>query len=112
MFKIKQKVFNNTDKNINLNPVAKISRTDTPKTQGFFILHEGPIGIIDNVLEEIDYKDLKKNIGPLEYNTKGGWFGITDKSWLATLIPDQNTNVVARYQFYTKNNKEKYQVVY
>ena len=112
MFKIKQKVFNNTDKNINLNPVAKISRTDTPKTQGFFILHEGPIGIIDNVLEEIDYKDLKKNIGPLEYNTKGGWFGITDKYWLATLIPDQNSNVVARYQFYTKNNKEKYQVDY
>ena len=57
-------------------------------------------------------KDLKKNIGPIEYNSKGGWFGITDKYWLATLIPDQNSNVIARYQFYTKNNKEKYQVDY
>ena len=112
MFTIKQKVINNTDKDISLSPVAKISRTDTPKTQGFFILHEGPIGIVDNVLEEIDYKDLKKNIGPIEYNSKGGWFGITDKYWLATLIPDQNSNVIVRYQFYTKNNKEKYQVDY
>ena len=30
MFTIKQKVINNTDANISLNPVAKISRTDTP----------------------------------------------------------------------------------
>ena len=112
MFTIKQKVTNNTDKNINVSPVAKISRTDTPDTQGFFILHEGPIGVIDNILEELDYKDLKKNIGPIEYKSKGGWMGITDKYWLATLIPDQNSNIVARYQFYTKNNKEKYQVDY
>ena len=110
MFTIKQKITNNSNKNISLSPVGKISRTDTPETLGFFILHEGPIGVVDNVLEEIDYKDLKKNIGPIEYNSKGGWFGITDKYWLATIIPDQNSNVIARYQFYTKNNKEKYQV--
>ena len=60
MFTIKQKVTNNTDKNISISPVAKISRTDTPKTQGFFILHEGPIGVIEGILEELDYKDLKK----------------------------------------------------
>ena len=60
MFTIKQRVVNNTDKNIRINPIAKIRRTDTPKTQGFFILHEGPIGLANNVLEEIDYKDLKK----------------------------------------------------
>ena len=110
MFSIRQKVTNNSDKNINISPVAKISRTDTPKTQGFFILHEGPIGVVDNVLEEIDYKELKKNIGPIEYNSKGGWFGITDKYWLASIIPNQTSNVIARYQFYSKNNKEKYQV--
>ena len=110
MFTIKQKITNNSNKDISLSPVGKISRTDTPETLGFFILHEGPIGVVDNVLEEIDYKDLKKNIGPIEYNSKGGWFGITDKYWLATIIPDQSSNVIARYQFYTKNNKEKYQV--
>ena len=111
MFTIKQTVVNNTDKNIRINPIAKIRRTDTPKTQGFFILHEGPIGLANNVLEEIDYKDLKKK-KKIEYNSKGGWFGITDKYWLATLIPDQNSNVTTTYNFYTINNKEKYQVDY
>ena len=111
MFTIKQRVVNNTDKNIRINPIAKIRRTDTPKTQGFFILHEGPIGLANNVLEEIDYKDLKKK-RKIEYNSKGGWFGITDKYWLATLIPDQNSNVTTTYNFYTINNKEKYQVDY
>ena len=111
MFTIKQKVLNNTDKKIRIKPTAKIRRTDTPKTQGFFILHEGPIGIIDDVLEEIDYKDLKKK-KEIKYDSKGGWFGITDKYWLATLIPDQNFNVTSRYNFYTINNKEKYQVDY
>ena len=111
MFTIKQTVVNNTDKNIRINPIAKIRRTDTPKTQGFFILHEGPIGLANNVLEEIDYKDLKKK-RKIEYNSKGGWFGITDKYWLATLIPDQNSNVTTTYNFYTINNKEKYQVDY
>jgi len=112
MFIIKQSVINNSVKSISLSPVAKISRTDTPKTLGFFILHEGPIGVINNVLEEIDYDELKKNIGPKEFNSYGGWFGITDKFWLASIIPEQNSNVKVRYQYYKKNNKEKYQVDY
>ena len=112
MFIIKQTVKNNSEKNISLNPVAKISRTDTPETLGFFILHEGPIGVINDILEEIDYDELKENIGPKEFTSKGGWFGITDKYWLATIIPESNANVKARYQYYKKNNKEKYQVDY
>ena len=32
--------------------------------------------------------------------------------WLVTVIPEPNSNVKARYQFYKKNNKEKYQVDY
>ena len=112
MFIIKQSVTNNSAENISLSPVAKISRTGTPETLGFFILHEGPIGVINNVLEEINYDELKKNISPKEFNSQGGWFGITDKFWLVTVIPEPNSNVKARYQFYKKNNKEKYQVDY
>ena len=41
MFVVKQSVTNNSAENISLNPVAKISRTDTPETLGFFILFEG-----------------------------------------------------------------------
>ena len=68
MFIIKQSVTNNSAENISLSPVAKISRTGTPETLGFFILHEGPIGVINNVLEEINYDELKKDIRPKEFS--------------------------------------------
>ena len=110
MFTIKQTVQNNSVNSINLNSVAKISRNETPKTLGFFILHEGPLGVVNDVLEELDYKELRKNVSPKEYTSKGGWFGITDKYWLISIIPDQKSNVKARYQFYKKNNREKYQI--
>ena len=112
MFVIKQSVTNNSTNNISLKSFAVISRTDTPQTLGFFILHEGPIGVVNDVLEEIDYGELKKNIGPIEFTSQGGWFGITDKYWMATIIPESKTNVKARYQFKKRNNKEKYQVDY
>ena len=112
LFTIKQSVKNNSGENINIHSVAKISRTDTPKTLGYFILHEGPIGVVDNVLEEFDYDELKDNIGPIEFSSNGGWFGITDKYWLSALIPDQNSTVKARFQYYKRNNKDKYQVDY
>ena len=102
MFTIKQSVKNNSQENINLHSSAKISRTDTPKTLGYFILHEGPIGVVDNILEEFDYDELRDNIGPIEFSSKGGWFGITDKYWLSALIPDQNSTVKATYQYYKK----------
>ena len=112
LFTIKQSVKNNSGENINIHSVAKISRTDTPKTLGYFILHEGPIGVVDNVLEEFDYDELKDNIGPIEFSSNGGWFGITDKYWLSALIPDQNSTVKARFQYYKRNNTDKYQVDY
>ena len=58
-----------------------------------------------------DYDELRKN-GPKEFTSQGGWFGITDKFWLTTIIPEPSSNVKARYQYYKKNNKEKYQVDY
>ena len=111
MFVVKQSVTNNSAENISLNPVAKISRTDTPETLGFFILFEGLLGVVNDVLEEINYDELRKN-GPKEFTSQGGWFGITDKFWLTTIIPEPSSNVKARYQYYKKNNKEKYQVDY
>ena len=111
MFVVKQSVTNNSAENISLNPVAKISRTDTPETLGFFILFEGLLGVVNDVLEEINYDELRKK-GPKEFTSQGGWFGITDKFWLATIIPEPSSNVKARYQYYKKNNKEKYQVDY
>lgn len=89
VFTITDRVFNETSEPITLSPYGLIRRFGQPKTSGFFILHEGPIGYLDRKLVEKKYADLEKH--PLEsVQSEGGWVGITDKYWLTALIPQQN----------------------
>ena len=76
-------------------PTALISRHGTPKTLGYYILHEGLIGYLgSDGLQEYTYKkmeDLKPNaagVKSVDFNVTDGWLGITDKYWAATLLPD------------------------
>ncbi len=113
VFSIDETVTNNSATEVDLYPYGLISRSGTPTTSGFFILHEGLLGVFDNVLEEVDYDDLQetgtKKINPV----KGGWIGITDKYWLTALIPDQNAMINHRYSHYrADNNVDKYQSDY
>ena len=111
MFTITDRVFNDGDQLLELYPYGLINRTDEPDTLGFFILHEGPLGVFNETLHEFDYDDLRDD--PTEsFQSTGGWIGITDKYWLAALIPDQGQTVNSRF-FYTKSNDgEKFQVDY
>ena len=52
MFTISRPVTNNSDKPVTLYPYGLISRWGTPPTLGYYILHEGPIGVLDGHLEE------------------------------------------------------------
>ncbi|GGE90404.1 membrane protein insertase YidC [Stappia taiwanensis] len=90
MFKIEQGVINGTDADLQLYPYGLIARTGIPQTAGFYILHEGLIGVFgDKGLSEIDYDDLQeaKKIRPDQ--VENGWLGITDKYWAAALVPTQ-----------------------
>ena len=85
-----------------------ISRTGTPDILGFYILHEGLLGVFDETLTEIDYSDLRDD-GPVQKETTGGWLGITDKYWLVALIPDQKRKVNARFLHDGRSGVDKYQ---
>lgn len=90
MFQIKERVTNTSTSPISLKPYAQISRQGTPQTGGYFILHEGPLGVIDKKkLVEFDYQKLLDKTS-IEQSSSGGWLGITDKYWLVALIPPQN----------------------
>ena len=52
-------------------------------TLGFYILHEGPLGVFDGTLREYDYDDVQET-RKIEITSNGGWIGITDKYWLAS----------------------------
>ncbi|MEM7170679.1 MAG: membrane protein insertase YidC [Pseudomonadota bacterium] len=108
MFTVTQRIVNNSDRAVTLSPYGLISRTGTPEVLGFYILHEGLIGVLDDKLVEIDYDDLQ-DTGSESQATTGGWIGITDKYWLVALIPNQEQTVDTRFIYNGKSGVAKYQ---
>ncbi|MCF6303021.1 MAG: membrane protein insertase YidC, partial [Devosiaceae bacterium] len=61
LFTITQSVKNNSNGDVALYPYSRIARHETPNVSGFFILHEGPIGVLgDANLIERSYQDLRE----------------------------------------------------
>lgn len=109
MFTVTQTVENTSDEAVTLYPYALVSRHGTPPTSGFFILHEGPIGVFNDTLKEVDYSDVREE-GVISQTSNGGWIGITDKYWLAAVIPaDQNGLMEARFVHHRGDNIDIYQ---
>lgn len=97
MFTIEQSVENANSTPVTLFPYGLVSRYGTPQTTDFYILHEGLLGVIDGQLQEVDYDDIQEEPAGISAQTTGGWIGITDKYWLATLIPNQSDQVQTRF---------------
>jgi len=101
LFSINQKIINNSNQEIIVNNASKINRQSAPALSGMFILHEGLLGVLEEKLELIDYDDLRDEgeIETLNFESENGWVGITDKYWLAALIPDQAKPFKAIYTY-------------
>lgn len=108
MITIDQKVTNNGSDATTLYPYGLVSRWGTPTTLGYYILHEGPVGVMDGRLQEPKYKDLQSD-GKIDFRAKGGWLGFTDKYWLAAIVPDQAEQVNAGFRHTMAGNQDRYQ---
>ena len=98
LFRIKQEVSNKTNKTIELYPYAQITRNKKPDdVMGFYILHEGFIGVFDGELKEDDYDDIKENKISREANN--GWLGITDKYWVTAVVPPADQNFKSSFLY-------------
>ena len=112
LFTIRDQVANKGTAPVSLYPYALVSRHGTPETLGYYILHEGLIGVLgDQGLQEITYKAIedKKNIN---FKVTNAWFGITDKYWAATLLPDPAASLQARFSAGTLGQIKTYQTDY
>jgi YidC/Oxa1 family membrane protein insertase len=109
MFTVTQEVRNDGDAPVTLYPYGLINRTDEPPTLGFWILHEGPLGVFNGTLKEVDYDDLRE-APTIAEETVGGWIGITDKYWLAALIPDPEARTNVRFHYSERGGRERFQV--
>ncbi|WP_198369947.1 membrane protein insertase YidC, partial [Roseomonas rosulenta] len=87
-----QRVLNSGPEAVSVLPWVRVRREHTPHLAGFFILHEGFTGVLGGRLREVTYSDAKSEAArrsgtALDQETTGGWAGLTDKYWLAAVMP-------------------------
>ena len=100
LFSIDQKIENKSNKSYDFYSYGQIIRNKSPDITNFYILHEGLIGVFDDQLVEEDYDDIKEK--EFSKNASSGWLGITDKYWITTLIPEENKEFRADFDFKNK----------
>ncbi|MBK5959216.1 membrane protein insertase YidC, partial [Rhodoplanes elegans] len=112
LFTVKDDVVNTGSAPVTLYPYALVSRHGTPQTLGYYILHEGLIGVLgDQGLQEITYKAIEdKKVMP--FKVTNAWLGITDKYWAATLLPDTSASLQAKFSSAQVGNVRSFQTDY
>ncbi len=109
LFTVTQRVRNNGAAPISVRPFGLVNRLGEGKEKNAYNLHVGPIGVIDGRLKdsEVNYDELRK--GAQRFPSTGGWLGITEKYWLAAMIPDQKAAVALNF---TAAPGDRYQTDY
>jgi YidC/Oxa1 family membrane protein insertase len=102
VFTVRDTVANFGTTPITLRPWGRVERLGVPADLGKqHILHEGAIGTFGEdgrySTTQLKYGDWAKK--PVEEEQSvGGWLGITDKYWLAALIPAQDERIDAGFR--------------
>ncbi len=103
MFTVSDQVVNNGAGPVTLEPYVSVQRQGLPKVQGSNIVHEGAIGILGLTSPDLrleKYSSWKKK-GEEEWQSKGGWLGITDKYWMTAFVPGQQETIEAKIRVIT-----------
>lgn len=112
LFTIKDDISNVGDAPVTVYPFGLISRHGTPHVSGYYILHEGLIGVLgDQGLQEYGYKKMD-DTKAVEFKVTNAWMGITDKYWAGTLLPSPKANVQARFSSNLVGTLRTYQTDY
>ncbi|MCA0319696.1 MAG: membrane protein insertase YidC [Proteobacteria bacterium] len=109
MVTVKDAVINAGGAPVTLHAYGLISRHGVPQTSGYYILHEGLIGVFgDKGLQEVGYSAIE-SAKTQAFKARGAWLGITDKYWAAALIPDQSLETDAAFKFFQSGTTKSFQ---
>jgi YidC/Oxa1 family membrane protein insertase len=112
LFSIRDEVANGGETAVALAPYALISRHSPPPTSGYYLLHEGAIGVLgDQGLQEIAYKTLDEK-QRVPFILSNAWLGFTDKYWAAILLPDAASHLQAEFSANHLGTLKTYQADY
>lgn len=102
---VDQSIRNDTANNVTLYPYALISQSRFPldkdekiafEDKASAIMHIGPVGYLNEKLQEEDFGDVKDE-GKFEYSQTQGWLGMASKYWFVSLLPDRDQVFDARF---------------
>ena len=110
LFTVEDQVANKGGAPVTLYPYALISRHGTPETLGYYILHEGFIGMFGDRLQEETYANVEKQ-KLISFSSANAWIGFTDKYWAAVLLPMPTDKVQAQFAAF-QNGTKRYQSYY
>ena len=98
MFTVEQTVTNGTAEPVALVAYGQVRRHGLPEDfQPNMMVHEGGVGVAGDQLLLRKYRKLEEGeTRNRTGETPGGWAGVTDKYWLAAVIPDQSATVTVR----------------
>lgn len=108
LFTITKKVENYGNDSQNVRAYGRINRARSDQ-MAYYISHEGAIAVLNGILSEVSYEDIKEG-KKVELTTNKGWLGFADKYWLTTIIPNQNESFDASYSYFYKDGLDRYQV--
>ncbi len=112
MFTVTDRVENHGAAPAVLYPYGLVSRHNLPPTRQYWVLHEGFVGVADGTLKDAGYKDFDKGEAPQHFQSTGGWLGITDKYWMAAVIPPQDASFDGTFKGYDAGGSRAYQADY
>jgi YidC/Oxa1 family membrane protein insertase len=99
MFSVADSVANKSDAAATLYPFAYVAREGVPKATTSYILHLGFVGVAGGKEIDANYDAFKDPATPPQsFSSTGGWVGITDKYWMAAVIPPQNETYNGAYR--------------
>ena len=116
MFTVADTVTNSGAAPVQIAPYGSVQRQGLSEEQSHAAnVHEGAIGVVvdgsKTELQHVKYKDWKKK-GEIDFKSSGGWFGVTDKYWMASLIPAQHEAVSGKFRVVPAGQTDIYETNY
>jgi YidC/Oxa1 family membrane protein insertase len=110
LFTFDDTIENTTGQPVQLTPYGRINRARADETL-LYISHEGPMAVVNEVLEEMTYDDIADE-GKIKLDSGTGWIGLGDKYWLTAIIPPLDKQINVKSSFYTSKQEKRYQIEY
>jgi YidC/Oxa1 family membrane protein insertase len=110
MFTLTDEVANRGPAPVTLAAYGSVQHQGKPTLTPNILIHEGGVGALGekHELRLQAFKDWKGK-GDSSYQDTGGWVGLTDKYWLAAVIPDQQASVKGGFRISTVNGVDVYE---